>query len=102
MRDIRRRTRRKCSRDFGASRASASSAAAAKTSPSTCSTAGLETSSKRARSCWPGGTVREAASDGVKEVRSENRELEEVVAEILLKNRGAQENLTGPCEEDAT
>jgi len=35
----------------------------------------------------PGDTVREATSDEVKDLRSENRELKEVVAEITLKNR---------------
>jgi transposase len=34
-----------------------------------------------------GDTVREATSDKVNELRSENRELKEVVAEITLKNR---------------
>ena len=34
-----------------------------------------------------GDTVREATSDEVKELRNENRELKEVVAEITLKNR---------------
>ena len=34
-----------------------------------------------------GDTVREATSDEVKGLRSENRELKEVVAEITLKNR---------------
>ena len=34
-----------------------------------------------------GDTVREATSDEVKDLRSENRELKEVVAEITLKNR---------------
>jgi len=34
-----------------------------------------------------GDAVREATSDGVKDLRSENRELKEVAAEITLKNR---------------
>jgi transposase len=34
-----------------------------------------------------GDAVREATSDEVKDLRSENRELKEVVAEITLKNR---------------
>jgi transposase len=34
-----------------------------------------------------GDTVREATSDEVKDLRSENRELKEVVAEITLRNR---------------
>ena len=34
-----------------------------------------------------GDTVREATSNEVKDLRSQNRELKEVVAEITLKNR---------------
>jgi len=34
-----------------------------------------------------GDTLREATSDEVKDLRTENRELKEVVAEITLKNR---------------
>jgi transposase len=37
-----------------------------------------------------GGTFPEATSDEVKGLRSENRELKEVVAEITLANRGGQ------------
>ncbi len=40
-----------------------------------------------------GDTVREATSDEVKELRSENRELKEVVAEITLKNRVLKKSL---------
>ncbi len=47
-----------------------------------------------------GDTVREATSDEVKELRSENSELKEVVAEITLKNRVLKKSLTGPGEED--
>ena len=34
---------------------------------------------------FAGDTVREATSDEVKELRAENRELKEVVAEVTLK-----------------
>jgi transposase len=47
-----------------------------------------------------GDTVREATSDEVKELRSENSELKEVVAEITLKNRVLKKSLTGHGEED--
>ena len=40
-----------------------------------------------------GDTVREATSDEVKELRSENRELKEVVAEMTLKNRVLKKGL---------
>jgi transposase len=49
-----------------------------------------------------GATVREATSDEVKDLRSENRELKEGVAEITLKNRVLKKGLTGHGEEDAT
>ena len=49
-----------------------------------------------------GDTVREATSDEVKELRAENRELKEVVAEITLKNRVLKKSLMGYGEEDAT
>jgi transposase len=49
-----------------------------------------------------GDTVREATSDEVKELRNENRELKEVVAEITLKNRVLKKSLTGHGEEDAS
>ena len=49
-----------------------------------------------------GDTVREATSDEVKELRSENRDLKEVVAEITLKNRVLKKSLTGLGEEDAS
>ena len=42
-----------------------------------------------------GDTVREATSDEVKLLRSENRELKEVVAEMTLKNRALKKSLTG-------
>ena len=48
-----------------------------------------------------GDTVREATSDEVKLLRSENRELKEVVAEMTLKNRGLKKSLTGLGEEVA-
>ena len=47
-----------------------------------------------------GDTVREATSDEVKGLRSENRELKEVVAEITLRNRILKKSLTGHVEED--
>ncbi len=49
-----------------------------------------------------GDTVREATSDEVKDLRAENRELKEVVAEITLKNRVLKKSLTGLGEEDGT
>ena len=49
-----------------------------------------------------GDTVREATSDEVKDLRSENRELKEVVAEITLKHRILKKSLTGVGEADDT
>ncbi len=49
-----------------------------------------------------GDTVREATSDEVKLLRSENRELKEVVAEMTLKNRVLKKSLTGLGEEVAS
>jgi transposase len=49
-----------------------------------------------------GDTVREATSDEVKDLRAENSELKEVVAEFTLKNRVLKKSLTGAGEEDAT
>ena len=49
-----------------------------------------------------GDTVREATSDEVKDLRAENRDLKEVVAEITLKNRVLKKSLTGHGEEDDT
>jgi len=49
-----------------------------------------------------GDTVRAATSDEVKELRAENRELKEVVAEVTLKNRVLKKSWTGHGEEDAT
>ena len=46
--------------------------------------------------------MREATSDEVKVLRSENRELKEVVAEMMLKNRVLKKSLTGLGEEDDT
>ncbi len=48
-----------------------------------------------------GDTVREATSDEVKVLLSENRELKEVVAEMMLKNRVLKKSLTGLGEEVA-
>ena len=42
-----------------------------------------------------GDTIREATSDEVKELRAENSELKEVVAEFTLKNRVLKKSLTG-------
>ncbi len=42
-----------------------------------------------------GDTVREATGDEVKDLRAENRQLKEVVAEIMLKNRVLKKSLTG-------
>ena len=47
-----------------------------------------------------GDTVREATSNEVKDLRSENQELKEVVAEITLRNRILKKSLTGHGEED--
>jgi transposase len=47
-----------------------------------------------------GDTVREATSNEVQELRAENRELKEVVAEFTLKNRVLKKSLTGYGEED--
>ena len=49
-----------------------------------------------------GDTVREATLDGVKDLRSENRELKEVTAEITLKNRVLNKSLAGHGEEADT
>ena len=43
--------------------------------------------------------MREATSGEVKFLRSENRELKEVVAEMTLKNRVLKKSLTGLGEE---
>ena len=40
--------------------------------------------------------------DEVKDLRSENQELKEVVAEITLKSRVLKKSLTGHGEEDAS
>ena len=49
-----------------------------------------------------GDTVREATSSEVKDLRVENSELKEVVAELTLSNRVLKNSLTGHGEEDAT
>ena len=46
-----------------------------------------------------GDTMREATSGEVKFLRSEDRELKEVVAEMMLNNRVLKKSLTGPGEE---
>lgn len=43
-----------------------------------------------------GDTVREATSDEVKDLRAENAELKEVVAEITLRNRALKKSLNFP------
>ncbi len=45
--------------------------------------------------------MREATSDEVKVLRSENRELKEDVAEMVLTNRVLKKSLTGLGEEVA-
>ena len=47
-----------------------------------------------------GDAVREATSNEVQELRAENRDLKEVVAEFTLKNRVLKKSLTGYGEED--
>lgn len=42
-----------------------------------------------------GDTMREANTDEVKHLRSENSELKETVAELLLRNRVLKKNITG-------
>jgi len=49
-----------------------------------------------------GDTVREATSDEVKELRVENSELKEVVAEVTLQNRALKKSLMGPGGGDGT
>ncbi len=49
-----------------------------------------------------GDTVREATSDGVKELRAENSEMKGVVAQFTLKNQVLKKCLTGLGEEDDT
>jgi len=49
-----------------------------------------------------GDTVREATSDEVKELRAENSELKEVVAEVTLQNRALKKSLMGPGGGDGT
>ena len=47
-----------------------------------------------------GDTVRQATSGEVKDLRVENSQLKEVVAEVVLKNRVLKKSLTGHGEED--
>ena len=42
-----------------------------------------------------GDTMREANTTEVKEIKQENRELKEAVAELLLRNRELKKNLSG-------
>ena len=42
-----------------------------------------------------GDTIREANSDGVSELRKENEQLKQLVAELSLKNRVLKKSLTG-------
>ncbi len=55
----------------------------------------LESGKKR----LAGDTVREATSSEVEELRAENRELKEVVAELTLKNRVLKKSLLGSGEK---
>lgn len=45
-----------------------------------------------------GDTKREASSPEVKELREENRQLKELVADLSLKNRVLKKSLTGSAE----
>ncbi len=47
-----------------------------------------------------GDTVREATSTEVKDLRKENTELKQVVAELALSNRLLKKTLKGPGDED--
>ena len=49
-----------------------------------------------------GDTVREATSTEVKDLRAENSELKEVVAEMTLNNRVLKKSLMGPGDRDDT
>ncbi len=49
-----------------------------------------------------GDTLREATSGEVKDLQAENQQLNEVVAEITLKNPVLKKSLTGHGEEDDT
>ena len=51
----------------------------------------LEAGKKRLR----GDTVREANSDEVSELRKENEDLKQLVAEVSLKNRVLKKSLSG-------
>ena len=42
-----------------------------------------------------GDTVREATSDDVSDLRRENEQLKQLVAELSLKNRGLKKSLGG-------
>ena len=50
-----------------------------------------------------GDTVRDATTDEVKDLRDENRQLKEVVAEMTLQNRVLNKSLTaaGDAEDDS-
>jgi alpha-amylase len=48
------------------------------------------------------GSVREATSTEVKDLRAENSELKEVVAEMTLKNRVLKKSLMGHGDRDDT
>jgi transposase len=56
----------------------------------------LEAGKKRLQ----GDTVREATSSEVKDLRAENAELKQVLAETLLDNRVLKKSLTGLGEEE--
>lgn len=46
-----------------------------------------------------GDTKREASSEDVADLRSENEQLKQVVAELVLKNRVLKKSLTGLASE---
>ena len=76
------------------------SCVAGKASPRTSTTARSKDFLEAGKKQLAGDTVREATSHEVKGLRSENRELKEVVAEITLKNRVLKKSLVGYGEEE--
>jgi transposase len=48
-----------------------------------------------------GDTKREATSDEVKDLRSENNQLKEMLAELMLRNRVLKKSLRGLGGEDS-
>ena len=111
VREIRRRSRRKFSPEekirivlegLRGEQSVSDFCADEKASPRTSTTDGARTSSKRARSSWRATRSEKPPVTKSKDLRSENRELKEVVAEITLKNRVLKKSLTGHGEEDAS